>query len=106
MDTSPDTERKQQLLAETSKIAWKELQIFFAAGTAIHVSSQLDLLDVAVYISSDDSLQMKQWMADGQISPVSDEQARLWFDNDILVWTVVVKPWVLVQNLKAAVEPI
>jgi hypothetical protein len=105
MDTSAETGLKQQLLAETSKISWKELQIFFAQGKAIHASSQLDLLDVAACISTDDSPQVKQWMDDGLLAPVSDEQARLWFDNDILVWAVVVKPWVLVQNLKDAIEP-
>ena len=104
MQTTDNDELKQKLLAETSKIAWKELQVFFAQGNAIHVSSKLDLVDVAVQMSRDNAGQIKQWMDAGLIAAVSDEQARLWFDNDILVWAVVVKPWILVQNLKQAVE--
>ncbi len=100
-----DDELKHKLLAETSKIAWKELQVFFAQGNAVHISSKLDLVDVAIQMSRDNAEQVKQWMDAGLIAPVSDEQAKLWYDNDILVWAVVVKPWILVQNLKQAVEP-
>ena len=97
-------ELRHKLLAETSRIAWKELQVFFAQGNAIHIASQLDLVEVAVQISLDNTGQVKHWMDAGLIAPVSDEQAKLWYDNDILVWAVVVKPWILVQNLKQAVE--
>lgn len=106
MDTPEETDLRQQLLSETSKIAWKELQVFFAQGKTIHIASSLDLMDVAVSISQDDSARVKNWMDTGLIANVSDDQARQWFDNDILVWTVVVKPWVLVQNIKQAVEPL
>jgi len=36
---------------ETSRIAWEELQRFFASGKAIFVSGTLDLIDVAIQIS-------------------------------------------------------
>lgn len=105
MTAEVDDELRQKLLTETSKIAWKELQVFFAQGKAVHVSSTLDLIDVAAAISRDDTQQVKCWMEAGLIAHVSDEQAKLWFDHDILVWAVVVRPWILVQNLKQAVEP-
>ena len=105
VEQTADDELKHKLLAETSKIAWKELQVFFAQGNAIHIASKLDLVDVAMQMSRDNAEQVKQWMDAGLIAPVSDEQAKLWYDNDILVWAVVVKPWILVQNLKQAVEP-
>ncbi len=106
MSSTPDDELKQALLSETSKIAWKELQIFFAQGKAIHVSSRLDLIDVAMKISDDDAATIKRWMDEGLVAPVSDQQAKLWISHDILVWAVVVKPWVLVQNLKDAINPV
>ncbi|MCK4706913.1 MAG: DUF2288 family protein, partial [Gammaproteobacteria bacterium] len=34
---------KQQIVGETSKIAWHELQFFFAGGMAVYVSNELDL---------------------------------------------------------------
>lgn len=83
---------------ETSRIAWKELLRFFASGTVIGVSSELDLVDVATHISADDKSQVEQWMATGKIGKVSDNQARVWLESDAMLWSVVVKPWILVQH--------
>jgi len=82
---------------ETAKIAWKELQRFFAGGKALMASADLDLVDVAYQISEDNVEQIQQWVAAGKLSHVSDEQARDWAETDALVWAVVVSPWVLVQ---------
>ena len=91
---------RDEIHAETSKIAWSELQRFFAAGKAIYVAVDLDLVEVAVQVSTDNSELVRQWMDAGKIAPVSDDQARCWFDTDASVWAVVVKPWVLVQDMK------
>jgi len=85
---------------ETSRIAWKELQRFFANGSAIFVSGALDLVEVAVQISKDNKAQVAQWMDTGQIARVSDEQALGWYESDANVWAVVVRPYVLVQPEK------
>ena len=91
---------RDEIHAETSKIAWSELQRFFAAGKAIYVAVDLDLVEVAVQVSSDNSELVRQWMVTGKIAPVSDDQARCWIDTDATVWAVVVKPWVMVQDMK------
>lgn len=83
---------------ETSKIAWKELQRFFAGGKALMVSPDLDLVEVAFQMSGDKVEQIQQWATAGKLSHVSDEQAREWASDDALVWAVVVNPWVLVQT--------
>lgn len=83
---------------ETSRIAWRELQRFFASGAAVAVSPELDLVEVAFQISEDNRAQVEQWMATGQIGRVSDEQALAWFEADADVWAVVVSPYVLVQS--------
>ena len=33
-----------------------------------------------------------------QLSQVLDEQAQQWLDKNAMLWTVVVKPWILVQE--------
>ena len=91
---------KQQIVAETSKIAWHELQVFFAGGMAIYVSELLDLIEVAHCFSEDNKAMVEKWMEDKMVMPVPDQQAKTWYDNDATVWAVVVKPWVLVQPLK------
>jgi hypothetical protein len=82
---------------ETSRIAWKELQRFFAGGTAIYVSNELDLVEVAFQISEDNQAQVAQWLSSGRVGKVTDEQALAWFEADAEVWAVVVSPYVLVQ---------
>ena len=91
---------KQQIVAETSKIAWHELQYFFASGMAIYVSEQLDLIDVASCFTDDNKIMVEKWMQDKLVMPVPDQQAKIWYDDDATVWAVVVKPWILVQPIK------
>ena len=87
----------RQVNLETAQIAWKELQRFFAAGVALTVAADLDLVEVALQMSADNAAQIQQWMQDGKLSKVSDQQAAAWFEADAMVWAVVVRPWVLVQ---------
>jgi hypothetical protein len=88
---------KEKVNLETSVIAWKELQRFFAAGQTIAVDPSLDLVEVALQVANDNAKQISLWMEAGQLGQVSDQQASTWFNNDREVWAVVVKPWVLVQ---------
>ena len=85
---------------ETSKIAWKDLQRFFAAGMALTVSEDLDLVEVAFQVSEDNATRIREWMAAGKFGKVSDEQAVIWFERDELLWAVVISPWVLVQPVR------
>ncbi len=89
---------KEKVNLETSQIAWKELQRFFAAGTAVFVASDLDLVDVAYQFSVDNKDQVALWLQHNQVALVSDRQALDWFEADADVWAVVVKPWILVQE--------
>ena len=85
---------------ETSKIAWKDLQRFFAAGMALAVAEDLDLVEVAFQVSEDNATRIREWMAAGKFGKVSDEQAAIWFERDELLWAVVISPWVLVQPVR------
>ena len=82
---------------ETAQIAWKELQRYFANGSAISVSVGLDLVEVAFQISEDNAAQVAQWLNDGLIARVTDQQALTWYESDSTVWAVVARPYVLVQ---------
>jgi hypothetical protein len=89
---------REKVNLETSQIAWKELQRFFANGSAIYVAPDLDLVDVAYQFSIDNKDQVALWMQNNQLALVSDRQATDWFKKDAEVWAVVVKPWILVQE--------
>ncbi|RYY73170.1 MAG: DUF2288 domain-containing protein [Gammaproteobacteria bacterium] len=93
-----DHQLAKELLLETAQIAWHELQRFFASGNAIAVDKSLDLIHVATQITTDNAKQIKSWMDAGLVDAVKDSQAKIWYEQDALVWALVVKPWVLVQQ--------
>ena len=82
---------------ETSQISWSELQRFFAGGWLIYVSSNANLLDVAVAFSLDNKEEVSKWLTSGEVAKVSDEQAKQWHKENTPFWANVVKPWVLIQ---------
>mgnify|MGYP000668584699 CR=1 FL=1 len=94
---NPEDLTKNKVNQETSKIAWSELQRFFAQGLAVNVAPEMDLVKVADAFSKDDKAQVEQWMQNQLVHLVTDQQAALWIKNDALMWAVVIKPWVLVQ---------
>jgi len=91
---------RAKINGETSRMQWKALDRFYAAGAVIAVSNDLDLVEVAYRVASDDKEAVAQWMAENRIHRVSDAQASAWFEADAALWTVVVKPWILVQQDK------
>jgi len=92
-------ELRDTLNLETGQLAWRELQRHFARGAVIVVARELDLIDVAVAFTQDDPAQTKTWIASGQIAHASDTDARHWQEHSSVFWSLVVAPWVLVQEL-------
>jgi hypothetical protein len=97
-NSEPELNSPEKLLLETAKIHWKELQYFFAAGHAVYVSAELDLISVAHHIANDDKAIVENWLDSGKLNQVSNDQARDWYRRDAMVWALVVKPWVLIQD--------
>jgi hypothetical protein len=87
-----------KLLGETASIGWAELQPFFARGALLWVSAQLDLVAVALAVAQDDKTSMSAWLTAAQVGKISAAQAEDWLLRDPALWSVVVAPWVLVQE--------
>lgn len=85
--------------AQTARIAFTELQRFFAAGRLVCVAPDLDLVEVAVELACDNRGRLEHWLADGAVEAVSDARAREWLGHDARLWAVVAEPWVLVQEV-------
>ncbi|MFW2404574.1 MAG: DUF2288 domain-containing protein [Gammaproteobacteria bacterium] len=98
-EAEPADLERARILGETAKIGWAELQRWFASGTAVYVSPELDLVETAYQLSIDNTSGFRGWLSTGLIDRVTDEQALEWLEADALVWAVVVKPWVLVQPI-------
>jgi hypothetical protein len=99
-----DDLQRARINGETARMPWRELLRFFATGTVIAVDDGLDLVEVALRIANDDKQAVAAWLQAGRIGKVSDAQASTWLEADATLWTVVVKPWLLVQHAKAAGE--
>jgi len=97
LDAEGVSQLRATLHAETAKVAWHELERFFAGGSAIYVSRELDLVAVGMCLSKDQSKVLSDWMEQGKVVAVTDEQALAWHESDALVWALVIKPFVLVQ---------
>lgn len=94
---------KQSLLQtmhqQTAKIAWSELQRFFAQGRVFLVNDPLELPKVAVSVARDDSFQISEWKEQKLLNLVTDQQAKQWSTNEVVLWAVVVAPFVFVQEI-------
>jgi len=90
----------EKLNRETAKINWSELARFFAAGSTLYVSPAQDLLEVACTVAEDKHELFGQLLETGNVSRVTDEQARRWLEQDAVVWASVILPWVLVQEVE------
>ncbi len=87
-----------ELNRETAKIAWRELERFYARGVVIEVDAHSDLIEVAAAMRRDDTDRVENWLQEGAVVRPDDTRARQWSDADSVLWAVVVAPWVLVQE--------
>lgn len=86
------------LLGETARISWVELQPFFARGALLRVSGELDLVAAAEALVQDDRACVAAWLESGQLASVSALQAEDMLQRDPELWAVVVAPWVVIQE--------
>tara|TARA_B110000238_G_scaffold194057_1_gene231366 strand:+ start:1176 stop:1484 length:309 start_codon:yes stop_codon:yes gene_type:complete len=89
-----------RLNSETAKISWYQLQTHYAAGSVLCVSANADLIKVAIALTEDNTQQIKQWLEDGRVLAVTDQQAIAWHANNRTLWALVIPPFVLVQEPK------
>lgn len=79
-----------QLLGETAKIDWCDLERFFAQGKL--------LSSVAEAIVADQAEQVTRWLAAGHVARMPSETAQDYASRKPELWAVVVSPWVCVQE--------
>jgi len=99
MNDTTDEALRRTIKEEIGIIAWTSLARFFAGGTAVAIDAELDLTEVSFQFSQNNRAAVEQWMRQGKLSKVSDEQAKKWFETDATVAAIVISPWVLVQKV-------
>ena len=66
----------------------------------IRVSIGTDLIDAALLIAENNATTVQAWLADGSIARAEMSDAEDWHARQPMFWTVVVAPWVLVQEVR------
>lgn len=95
--TNNATNDKAKINRETAKMHWHELQRFFAKGDVLYLDSGEDLVKVAYQMANDNLPAIQDLMQANKLYLVNDDMAKNWHETDALLWTVVIKPWILVQ---------
>ena len=98
MKDLPENERRILLNQETGIVTWPELQRHFARGVLICVAESLDLVNVADAFVIDNKTAMQQWQQEKLIQPTPDEVAKRWANDKVILWAIVIAPWVLVRS--------
>jgi len=92
-------ELRARLNSETGRLTWPELERHFARGAVIRVTTDLDLIDVAAAVADDDKAAVEAWMDAGQIAHPEIDEVKGWVERQPEFWAVVIKPWVMVQEI-------
>lgn len=89
---------KTDLLQQTARISWQELERHFARGVLLQVDPALDLVEVATRFANDDRETVEAWLTSGQVRHLPDDVARDWNARDPELWAAVIAPWIVVQE--------
>ena len=99
-----DEELRAHLHGETSKLPWAELETHFARGVVFKVAKGIDILDVALVIARDDKDTLKIWIDNSEVLAAETEDAQKWHDTSAVLWSVVVAPFILVQEFEQKLD--
>lgn len=99
VSTMTDDELRANFHAETSKLPWVDLEKHFARGVVFKVANGVDMIDVAIVMCRDDKDTLEQWIKEKKVSGADIEDAKKWHESSASLWTLVVVPWILVQEV-------
>ncbi|MFV0477920.1 MAG: DUF2288 domain-containing protein [Parahaliea sp.] len=97
-ETDRESLLRREYHQQTGRIPWVELQSYYARGSVIRVSTELDLVEVAVQLGLDNTACFEAWITEGGIAAPSENEALFWYESQAVLWAVVAAPWVLVQE--------
>lgn len=89
---------RSKLEAEIGPAHWKVIRPHFLRGAIIIVSTELDLIDVAVKVAEDDTCTIQAWIEEEKLTKPFPEDAKRWEEDKKELTALVVDPFVLVQD--------
>lgn len=92
---------REKLAAELLPSAWSTLAPHFARDSLFIVAAPVSLLDVAVAVAEDRSVEVAGWLEAGLLARPSADQARAWAEAETARFVIaIVQPFVLAQPIE------
>lgn len=93
------TKSREEIAATRDDAQWEWLRAHLERGALIRVSSELDLVDVALKVANDDAAAVQQWLASGEIRRPVPLEIEAWDTNRTLTFSmIIVSPYILFQE--------
>lgn len=90
---------RDKLRSEILPTGWSDLAPHFARGALLLAGPELDLLEAAVAIATDDADQVQGWLATSTLRRAEERDATAWAEGSPRFQFVILQPWVLAQAL-------
>ena len=103
----PDTDLplREKLSQEIATADWSLLAPHAKSEKLIVVDPAIVLLDAAVAVAENNSIQITSWIEDGQLTKLSpDEQAEMENEKAVFFEFVIVAPFILAKRMLLAPE--
>lgn len=79
---------------------WQMLIPSFTRGILVYLDSSLDIIETAIHITEDSAKLIKDYMTEGKLANVTDEQHQEWLlEPKLKFHMLVVTPYVLIQKI-------
>jgi len=100
-----DKELRQNLESECDYLPWQEIEKHFARGIVRVISTDLNLIDVAIDIAQNNTQKITKALSNNTIVEPSISQATHWQQLNSNFMCVVVAPFVLIQESESRTIP-
>ena len=98
MNTTELSELRKTLESESGYLNWQELEKHFARGAIRVVAKGSDLIETAIDIAQNNTDKISIALANNSIFEPSSNQAINWQQHNSNFFSVVVAPFVLIQE--------
>jgi hypothetical protein len=92
---------REALAAQVGDVYWSDLRAHALRGALLVVGAELDMVDVAVALASDDAASVAGWVGEGMLGKPTGDQLQAWESEEGPMFrTLIVQPWVLLKKLR------
>ncbi len=84
---------------------WERLKPHAQRDAVVVVNAQLDLAEVGVAIASNNTRSVERWITEQLIAKPSAEQLAIWNGENTQFTSLIVQPYVLIQEIAVSVQP-